>query len=113
MRLLAGETRIRSDHRRDAPAAAGRHWRLNRVAFAGAPSSEKLPAMRSALCACLSIGALLGLIVVAAASAAPPPSDGVVDLLTAANAEIVGPSANARTRTVGGGHDQSEQRPDR
>ena len=104
MRLLAGETRIRSDHRRDAPAA-GRHWRLNRMAFAGAPSSEKLPAMRSALCACLSIGALLGLIVAAAASAAPPPSDGVVDLLTAANAEIVGPSANARTRTVGGGGD--------
>jgi FG-GAP repeat len=61
--------------------------------------------MRSALCACLSIGALLGLIVAAAASAAPPPSDGVVDLLTAANAEIVGPSANARTRTVGGGGD--------
>jgi hypothetical protein len=61
--------------------------------------------MRSALRACLSIGALLGLIVASAASAAPPPSDGVVDLLTAANAEIVGPSANARTRTVGGGGD--------
>ena len=86
-------------------AAAGRHRRLNRVAFAGEASGERLPAMRSALRACLAIGALLGLIVATAASAAPPPSDGVVDLLTAANAEIVGPSANARTRTVGGGGD--------
>ena len=53
----------------------------------------------------LPLAALLGLTVAATAAAAPPPSDGVVDLLTAANAEIVGPSANARVGAVGGGGD--------
>ena len=62
---------------------------------------RRLPSRAGAL----SFGALLGLTVAAGAGAAPPPSDGVVDLLTAANAEIVGPSANARVGAVGGGGD--------
>jgi FG-GAP repeat len=62
----------------------------------------------SPLRACLSAGALVSLALAAAAAAAPPPPDGVVDLLTAANAEIVGPSARARiggVGAVGGGGD--------
>ena len=59
---------------------------------------------RSRACA-LSLTALLGTVIAATAAAAPPPSDGVVDLLTAANAEIVGPSVNARVGAVGGGAD--------
>jgi hypothetical protein len=53
----------------------------------------------------LSLVALLGLAAAATAGAAAPPPDGVVDLLTAANAEIVGPSAGARVAAVGGGGD--------
>ena len=39
------------------------------------------------------------------AAGAPPPRDGVVDLLTAASAEVAGPVANARIGAVGGGAD--------
>jgi hypothetical protein len=56
----------------------------------------------------LVLAALLALVAAAGAAAAPPPRDGVVDLLTAANAEIVGPAARARiggVGAVGGGGD--------
>ena len=88
----------------DAPGGVGSGGRL--LSLSGCcgvvrgtprPSPARRQVKGSRPCAlrfarCLSLGALLGLIVAAAASAAPPPSDGVVDLLTAANAEIVGPS---------------------
>ena len=51
------------------------------------------------------LAALIAMSLAGAAAAAPPPSDGVVDLLTAANAEIVGPSAGASVGAVGGGGD--------
>ena len=62
---------------------------------------RRLPSRAGAL----PLAALLGLTAAATVAAAPPPSDGVVDLLTAANAEIVGPSAGARVGAVGGGGD--------
>ena len=51
----------------------------------------------------LVLAVLLALAAAAGADAAPPPRDGVVDLLTAANAEIVGPSARARIGGLGAG----------
>ena len=53
----------------------------------------------------LTLTALVAVSLTATTTAAPPPPDGVVDLLTAANAEIVGPSAGARVGAVGGGGD--------
>jgi hypothetical protein len=51
----------------------------------------------------LVLASLLALAAAAGAAAAPPPRDGVVDLLTAANAEIVGPAARARIGGLGAG----------
>jgi hypothetical protein len=45
------------------------------------------------------------ILVAGVAAGAPPPCDGVVDLLTPANAEVAGPSADARIGAVGGGAD--------
>ncbi len=88
-------------------AGDGAHPPRGGATFAVGRLGERLAAMRSAgsRAGVLSLTALVAMSVTATAAAAPPPSDGVVDLLTAANAEIVGPSAGARIGAVGGGGD--------
>ena len=91
------------DHPR-VPAAAAASMRAS---LARAGRNERLAAMRSARSrtGILPLTTLVAMSLAATATATPPPSDGVVDLPTAANAEIVGPSAGARIGAVGGGGD--------